>query len=416
MKTGRPLLWAAGLSLSLVILLVVVLTRGGRHDVEPRPLDLPRASPGEAAAALAAFVEGVGSRDAEAMGGLAPADDAAARDLLTGIARNAEALDLRAVSARFVDQAGTVAADGTWTGIIDLTWQLGGLDPAPSRADVAVTFAPDGEELGIVGFGGQETRGRVPLWLRSELSVARADGVLVLVNGEQAEAEAVARRVTRGIEVVQRVLQDWSSPVVVEVPASGTDLDETLGAAPGTYAAIAAVTTTAGTGTGPDAPVHVFVNPDVTAGLRRAGAQVVMSHELVHVATDAARTPMEPWLLEGFADYVALRDTNLPDRTTLGRAIEAARREGAPTELPSPTDFDTRAPDLQARYEESWLACRIVAERLGERVLVTVYDAAAVGEPVDRLLAGAGLSRGELTRAWRRRLVSLAGAGLMTAE
>ena len=33
---------------------------------------------------------------------------------------------------------------------------------------------------------------RVPLWLRGELSVARADGVLVLVDGTPAEADAVA--------------------------------------------------------------------------------------------------------------------------------------------------------------------------------------------------------------------------------
>ena len=121
----------------------------------------------------------------------------------------------------------------------------------------------------------------------------------------------------------------------------------------------------------------MFVNPDVTDGLRRAGAQVVMSHELVHVATDAVRRPVEPWLLEGFADYVALRDTRLPDRVTLGRAIEAARRDGVPDALPTAADFDTRARDLQARYEEAWLACRIIAERLGEQRLVSVYDAAA---------------------------------------
>jgi hypothetical protein len=194
---------------------------------------------------------------------------------------------------------------------------------------------------------------------------------------------------------------------VVEVPASAADLEETLGATPGTYAGIAAVTTTAGSST-PDAPVHVFVNPDVTAGLRRAGAQVVMSHELVHVATDAARTPMEPWLLEGFADYVALRDTRLPDRTTLGRAIGAVRRDGVPRSLPSAADFDTLAADLQARYEEAWLACRIIAERLGEQGLVSVYDEAAAGEPVDRVLRRAGLASRALTRVWREQLRALA--------
>jgi len=386
----------------------VVLTRGGRQEVDPRSVDVPRASPAAAAAALAAFVEGVDARDAAALQALAPPDDPDATDVLVGIARNARKLDLREVSARFVDQVGTVTADGSWTGLVDLTWQLGDLDAEPSRADVAVSFAPDEDGLGIEGFADTgDGRTRVPLWVRGELSVGRADGVLVLVDGTRSAAESVVQRVTRGIGVVRRVLRDWRSPVVVEVPASGADLDAALGASPGTYAAIAAVTATAGTA-GPEAPVHVFVNPDVTSRLRRAGAQVVMSHELVHVATDAARTPMEPWLLEGFADYVALRDTNLPDRTTLGRAIEAARRDGVPTELPSADDFETRAPDLQARYEEAWLACRIIAERLGERALVAVYAAALGGRSVKPVLRRAGLSIAALTAAWRGRLQALA--------
>ena len=122
-----------------------------------------------------------------------------------------------------------------------------------------------------------------------------------------------------------------------------------------------------------------------------------MSHELAHVATDAARSGTEPWLVEGFADYVALRDTNLPDGTTLGRAIAAARRDGVPEDLPAAADFDTRAADLQARYEEAWLACRIIAERLGERGLVSVYDAAAEGVTVKRALADLGLPLTEVT-------------------
>jgi hypothetical protein len=337
---------------------------------------------------------------------LAAPDDAESGELLAGIGRNAESLDLRRVTARYVDQVGTVATDGSWTGIVELTWQLGGLDPAPSEADVAVSFAPDGDTLGIVGFGAAG-RARVPLWLRGELSVARADGVLVLVDGSQADADAVRQRVTRGRGVVARVLPGRISSVVVEVPATASDLDETLGVEPGTYAGIAAVTAFAGTSTADDAPIHVFVNPDVTDGLRRAGAQVVMSHELVHLATDAPRSPMEPWLQEGFADYVALRDTNLPDRTTLGRAIELVRRDGVPDALPDASDFDTRAGGLQAQYELAWLACRVIAEQLGEDGLVAVYRAAQSGEPVVRPLRRAGLSLADLTAAWRESLRTL---------
>ncbi len=391
------------------MVLVVVLTRPGRHDVEPSTVDLPRASPAQAAAAVESFVSGVDARDADALESLAPAGDAAAAETLGGIARNAGALRLRHVSARYVDQVGTVAADGSWTGLIDLSWQLGGLDPAPSRADVTVSFSPGGGGLGITGFGAGTTagRGRVPIWLRGELAVARADGVLVMVDGNQSTARATAQRVVNGIAVVHRVIADWAPRVVIEVPASAAQLDQALGADEGTYAAIAAVTTTAGSSGTADAPIHVFVNPDVTAGLRRAGAQVVMSHELVHVATDAARTPMEPWLLEGFADYVALRDTKLPDRTTLGRAIKAVRSDGVPAALPTAADFDTRATDLQAHYEEAWLACRIIAERLGERGLLLAYSAASRGVQVDQVLSESRLSYGELAEIWGNRLRDL---------
>lgn len=393
----------------MLALVAVLLLRNPRHEVDPGAVDVRRASPSAAAAALQAFVAAVDTRDPEAVTSLAPAGDADAAERLAGIAANVSALDLRRVSARYVDQVGTVAADGAWTGVAELTWQLGGFDAAPSETDVQVSFAPAGDALGITGFvGTADGPGRVPLWLRGELAVSRAPGVLVLDDGPRADAEAVAARVVQGIRVVRRVLPDWSARVVVEVPADAADLDETLGAEPGTYADIAAVTTTAGTAT-EDAPVHVFVNPDVTAGLRRTGAQVVMSHELVHVATDAARITTEPWLLEGFADYVALRDVSLPESTTLGRAIALVRRDGPPEALPAAADFDTGAAELQARYEQAWLACRIVAERLGEDALVAVYDAAAGGTPVGDALARAGLPLPELTRTWRTRLQDLAG-------
>jgi hypothetical protein len=386
-----------------VVLVVVVLARDGRAPVEPpRPVEAPRASPAEAAAVLASFVAGVEERDGEALTGLAPDDSTEVQEQLSGIAANAESLDLRDVSARYVDQVGTVSAAGEWSGVVEMTWRFRGFDKAPARSDVVVRFIPDPDGLAIAGFGAPaSSEGRVPLWLRGELAVSRSDDHLVLVDGAQSEADEVAQRVTRGIPVVRTVLPGWSSPVVVEVPASAADLDETVGAAPGTYAGIAAVTAGVGSDTGPNAPVHVFVNPQVTDGLRRAGAQVVMSHELVHVATDAVRRPVEPWLLEGFADYVALRRTRLPDRVTLGRAIEAARRDGVPEALPTAADFDTRAEGLQARYEEAWLACRIIAERLGERGLVEVYEAAAFGDTTDRVLKRAGLPLDVLTSTWQ---------------
>lgn len=392
-----------------MVVLVVVLTMDGRQEVAPpQPTETPRASPAEAAAALTAFVEAVEQRDGQALARLAPPQVPEADELLSGIAANVRSLDLAAVDARYVDQLGAVAPDGSWSGVAELTWRVRGFDAAPARTDVVVGFAPSGGGLGIVEFASSDAAGtRLPLWLRGRLAVSRSDGVLVMADGSSSVAEATAARTARGIDVVRRVLPDWTSPVVVEVPATAAALDETLGARPRTYAGIAAVTAPVGRASDGDGPVHVFVNPDVTDGLRRVGAQVVMSHELVHVATDAVRKPVDPWLLEGFADYVALRGTRLPDRVTLGRAVAAARRDGVPDALPTAADFDTRARDLQARYEEAWLACRVIAERLGERGLVDVYDAASGGTSIGAVLRRAGQSLPDLVAVWRDRLRDL---------
>ena len=79
-----------------------------------------------AAAALTAFVDAVERRDTRALEQLAPAELPSARELLSAVATNVRSLDLTAVSARYVDQVGAVAEDGSWTGVAELTWQLRG--------------------------------------------------------------------------------------------------------------------------------------------------------------------------------------------------------------------------------------------------------------------------------------------------
>src|SRR3546814_1082426 len=143
------------------------------------------------------------------------------------------------------------------------------------------------------------------------------------------------------------MLPDAEQKLVVEVPDSAAQLDAMLDASPGDYANIAAVTTTVDGSLSPSAPVHVFVNPQMWAGLKPQGAQVVMSHEAVHVVTGAAITSGVPlWLLEGFADYVALRDVAVPVATSAGQIIKQVRAAGAPKALPGRTEFDTRTTHL----------------------------------------------------------------------
>ncbi|PVG82741.1 hypothetical protein DDE18_10270 [Nocardioides gansuensis] len=392
----------------LALVAAVLFVRGDEHEVDSAPPAVRTASPGEASALLEAFEDAVAAGDEEGAAGLAPDGDAEPGELLATVVANAEALHVRGFDLRYVDQVGAVAPDGSWNAAVDVRFAFDGFDSRAVGGEMQVAFAPDDRDgIGIVrlGGGGDYT----PVWLAGPVEVVRTARSLVLVDGSRRETREVVQRVRRAIPVVRRVLPQWQPSVVVEVPGTAAELDAALDSPAGTYAGIAAVTTTVDRSNDPGSPVHVFVNPDVTRRLRVDGAQVVMSHELVHVATDAATSPVDLWLLEGFADYVALRDVKLPLSTTAGRAIALVRRDGVPEHLPSDDDFGTSAPDLEASYELAWLACRTLAERAGEDALVAVYAAASDGVPVARAVAThAGLSLAELEDLWRADLRRLA--------
>jgi hypothetical protein len=139
---------------------------------------------------------------------------------------------------------------------------------------------------------------------------------------------------------------------------------------------------------------RVIVLPSGYARLTATGRDVVITHELTHVATGATRGGRVPmWLSEGFADYAGYRDAGIAVRTVAAELAAEVRAGTLPARLPGPADFAPGAPRLAQAYEEAWLACRLVAERFGEKALVRLY-----GSDVGSTL---GLSAAEFTRAWR---------------
>jgi hypothetical protein len=409
-KTGRPLWWVAGLSLFLVVAVGVVTWLAVVDDpyVAPAP-PVTRSGPSPALAtqALASFVRAVRSDDEDAARALAPSGDDAAADRLAGIVANARAAQVMAFTLRYVDAEGAYA-DGTWHAAVDATWRFAGFDRAPAHAEVLVALRDDGDRVALTGFGGGD---RVsPLWLSGPLQVRRTARTLVLVDGPADRARRYQAHATAAVPAVREVLPGWHGGLVVEVPRSQHALDRVLDADPGSYDQIAAVTTSDDGQLTPDAPVHVFVNPAVFDRLRPIGAQVVLSHEATHVATGAFVSPMPLWILEGFADYVALRDSDLPVARSAAQIIAEVRKHGAPHSLPSTDDFGTHTPGLGATYESAWLANRLLAQEGGEAALVRFYDDVDGGTPVGRAMeAEFGFGVPAFTRQWRALLQHLAG-------
>ncbi|MFI6477873.1 hypothetical protein ACIBH1_08085 [Nonomuraea sp. NPDC050663] len=137
---------------------------------------------------------------------------------------------------------------------------------------------------------------------------------------------------------------------------------------------------------------RVIVVPSTFATLSPTGRDVVLAHELTHVAAGTGRAPL--WLREGLADYVAYRDAGLPVPVAAAELAAEVRAGHVPHRLPGPEAFAPGGTRLAQAYQESWLACRMIAAEFGEERLVRLYRDALEGD--------ADLSPfGDFTTRWR---------------
>ncbi len=360
-------------------------------------------------------------------------------ELAAAVADNVTRIGLGDVTLRYVTETGRTSGTGDtagWDALVEVTWRVSGIDRASARVEVPFSFAdggrrvaafganpttaaPSGPSSGVSGAPGSSAggaasptalaTGRVPLWLAGAARVVRVPDGVVYTNDPGLDLAAYGRWARTAVRSARAVV-GGDAGLVVEVPADGSQLDRALGVGPGAYDGIAAVTAPVDGSRAPGSPVHVFVNPDVFKGLDPTAAQVVMTHESVHALTAAPLSTSAPlWLVEGFADYVALRDVRLPPSRTAGQILAQVRADGPPKTLPPDTEFDTVGTHLGAVYEAAWQITEVLAERRGERALVRLYDDVLGGAKLaPALQSGFGWSQAQLTAAWQQRLRSLA--------
>lgn len=332
--------------------------------------------------------------------------------VLAAAVQNVAALGLSDIAMRFVDDTAIGPDDlarfgpAAWRGTVEVTYRLSAWETSSTRVQTPVIFVPDTGGQRIVAIGGSD--GRTPLWLRGPVQVRSAGRALVLVRaGSAARYVDMARQALRD---VGRVLPSWKGRLVLEVPGSEQELDEALNAAQTQYSNIAAVTAAVDGSLAPGSPVHVFLNPRVFDALGPRGSQVVVSHESTHVATGATFSTMPTWLLEGFADYVALAHAGIPVRTAASQILARIRQHGAPHQLPTTAELDPTATGLGATYEEAWLANRFISELHGEAKLVAFYRAVNGGTDVPTAFRQVlGTTEAAFVRRWRADLTALAG-------
>jgi hypothetical protein len=414
-----PVVW---LVVALVVALlsavaVVVLLRDGTEHAVLRDRSAAASGPDEGAATtelLESLEDEVVAGDAAAAEELADPADARARRELRTLVLNAERLRLEDVAFRYLTEAESelTAAEqqrfGTdaWVSDVQVSWRVSGADPATSSVDLPLVTSWTGEEPVFESFRtGSE---RVPLWLLTALQRRSAGPVTVL--GPRAQLSVLARQAALALRTVQRTVPGWRGPLVVEAAPDGAAFRKASGLTGDAAAQIAAVTATTDGSALPDAPVHVFLNPEIHTPLGPEGQQIVLSHEAAHVALGAVGTSAPLWLSEGVADYVALVDSPIPVTVLAAQILGRVREQGPPRRLPGSAEFDGTDDAIGAWYEAAWLAARLLADEYGERRLFDLYRRTNAGTPLDDAMRDVlGTTEGAFVRQWRDHLDELAG-------
>ncbi|MFT3872206.1 MAG: basic secretory protein-like protein [Nocardioides sp.] len=205
---------------------------------------------------------------------------------------------------------------------------------------------------------------------QTQVTVRRSGGVVVIrAAGAPNAAVGYLRAARQAVRTVAGVLPRWRPHLVVEVPADRATYAAAIDGNVGERKELAAVTTQVRA----SAPARVVLNPEVFPGMGRDGVRVVLAHEATHVATHASASDLPIWLVEGFADYVALRDMRVSMSRSAEQLIAWTRQHGPVDRLPGERWFAASGLRLEAAYEASWLACVAIADDRGEAGLVAFY-------------------------------------------
>ncbi len=356
----------------------------------------------------------------------------AARDL------RVSRLEVGAPAADLVEDApgSGEAATPQGTAVATTEPSPGSSHPLRATAEVDVHYRVDDLDRGdrVARLGYDLVRGETGWQVEAERPVGTgatapwvAMPALRVSRGEHAVVAGTvpASRLAEHVAVVDRALPGlraaWTAAperVLVLAPSTPPEADALLGRVPSPGTAPVAATTegptgAAGTATGD----RIVLDPSAFDRLTASGRDVVLTHELAHVAVRST-VPGRPaaWLAEGYADHVGYARADVPSRRLLLPLASALRAGHGPRALPSAADLQPATGDIEVPYLAAWQAVELLARDHGEAALRRlVTRGASTGSAADAeaatdaaLVSVLGTSRAELTDRWLTRLGELA--------
>jgi len=281
---------------------------------------------------------------------------------------------------------------------------------ATFREDLALQHSDTGWRIAA-----EHSVGRKPVWELGDISVLIGQRTTVI--GIDQTHEVLQRYLGVGDAVIPAVTKDWGTDwtqrLVIIVPKTGIQIEKGLGRSRASLEDIAAVTSMDTASGDPGSP-RIWLNTPTMQGLSSLGREIVLRHEVVHVATGSGSTDATPlWLEEGLAEYIGYQDSGVSRAVAAADVVDALRDGENFDHLPGADDFS--GPDLNIAYESALIACDELADDGGIAELVRTYRLTSEGTgSSDENLAAAihevyGISVEDFVRHWNARLHQVAG-------
>jgi hypothetical protein len=298
-------------------------------------------------------------------------------------------------------------ADQAYVGQVQARYRFQHQDASPVLARYTYTFVKLGAGWRIAGPGrAGRDRDDVEIWDGGPVRTVRSARTLIVLHPGQ---EGLARRLLR---VADRAYAQvgaawtgrWERKAVILVPRDQHEAERLVGARD--LSRVAAVASSSVDSAAADRVLgnRIVVNPTNVARYADLDLQVLVTHEMTHVATRTLGEGVPLLLVEGFADYTALKPVPYGfsiTRQKLYLRIRAGRFDGR-----LPDDQAFRGSDAQVAYDEGSAFCLWVARTYGAGKLQALYrelagtGSAGSGELDAGLRHVLGISRRTAERRW----------------
>lgn len=297
---------------------------------------------------------------------------------------------------------------------VSVRYGLRSADPVPTSRDVYWTFVRQGGAAVAIGDTDAESLGATSWhgpWDFGPLSVARGRyGIVFGHPGYEAVLDVVLRDVDAAVPAVSAVWgEGWPQYVAVVVTASTAEFAANTGGG-SSNDSVAALAVNDGRDAVHETAIgrRLLISPGELERLSPTGRAVLLRHEITHIATADITTEATPsWLTEGFADYVGNLHSGQSVATVAAELARAVRRGAVPAQLPTDAEFTGGQAAAAQAYEGAWLACRLIAVKVGQAGLVRFYRVVGRQLDVASTAAATGLravlheSVATFTRQWR---------------